>query len=501
MNPIRTKNLLMIFCFLLFMSNSKDAFRIHSNFPFNNKEVEIENLERLNSKGIDFCAVPFDGGVVFTSSRNQEDGTGLKNMINKNYFDLYYAKINSKGKFFEPNKLKGDINGKLHDGTATFSASGEMMFFTRNEEKEGGSIQLKIYTAQRVEGYWINVKELPVNVEGSSTCHPTLSADGNKIYFASDRSGGFGGMDLYVSILKDGVWGTPENLGINVNSAGNELFPFMDKSGNLYYASNDTGGQGKLDIYYAQKDGKRFKQKRNIGEPFNSPADDFGFFISENEEEGFLSSNRDGGFGSDDVYSWKLVEEPVVRKIKVMDRESGQMISEAVVMIEENSGDNDFIIVEDDKDGVYPYEVQKADKYHISIEKEGFANYNSIWQEDEFLDKEEHIIYLRKQAFTLLSGKVKGQVYKKEMENVDIELMNECTGETEYVKTKKDGSFDFNLTCGCEYIIIAKNKGFMTRTKIITKEDNPCMGGSYLKKEILMQPAPNSSFPRASIFD
>ena len=261
-------------------------------------------------------------------------------------------------------------------------------------------------------------------------------------------------MDLYVSVLKNGEWGEPENLGINVNSAGNELFPFMDKIGNLYFASNVTGGQGNLDIYFAQKDGKRFKQKRNIGEPFNSSADDFGFFISENEEEGFLSSNRDGGFGSDDMYSWKLVEEPVVRKIKVMDRASGQLISEAIVLIEEDSDENDFTILEDSRDGVYSYDVQKAEKYHISIEKEGYANYNSIWKEEEILGKEEHVIYLRKQAFTLLNGKVKGQVYKDEMANVDVELMNECTGEKEFAKTKADGTFGFSLTCGLSLIHI-----------------------------------------------
>lgn len=144
MNPNLTNFLIFILITLMLMSfdGAKDKF-IFDDLSFSEKEIEVYNIENLNSKGLDFCAVPYRKGIVFTSSRNKIDGSGLKNMINNNYFDLYFSEKIGDDIYRDPKKLRGKINGDLHDGTATFNQVGDMMYFTRNNEKMKGLVSLK----------------------------------------------------------------------------------------------------------------------------------------------------------------------------------------------------------------------------------------------------------------------------------------------------------------------------------------------------------------------
>ena len=479
---------------------------VKNNFNFDSyskdeKQIEVYNIENLNSKGLDFCAIPYRNGIVFTSSRNKVDGNGLKNVFNNNYFDLYYSEKIGDDIYKEPQKLSGKINGDLHDGTATFNQAGDMMYFTRNNEKTKGLISLKIYSAESIGGQWINLKELPFNSKKFSTCHPTLSKDGKVLYFASDRPGGYGGMDIYKSFYKNGEWEEAQNLGVNVNGEGNELFPYINEGGHLFLSSDGYGTLGRLDIFLCKKDGKGFKFKKNVGEPFNSEADDFGFYIDETGEHGYLSSNRQGGKGSDDVYGWKLAEKIISKKIIVIDESTGEKINEAEVFIDnekETWTPNLLKLVEN---GTYEYEVKNAETYFIKIEKEGYEEYSAVLEKDIIYDEKETIVRINKRKLSLFSGKVQEQVFHKAMENVEIELLNECDGRKQKAKSSKDGSFGFTVMCGCEYIVISKKEGFMTRTKIITKDSNPCHSSQLIEQVIEMRPVPNSNYPRASIFD
>ena len=476
-----------------------------SIFPPSEKEVEIYNIQQLNSKGLDFCAIPYRKGIVFTSSRHIDDKTGMRNLFNKNYFDLYYSERNGAGNYSDPRRLKGNINGKLHDGTATFNEAGNRMYFTRNNEKTKGKIALKIYSAEMIEGNWINVEELPFNSQKFSNCHPSLSKDGKQLFFASDRPGGYGGMDVYVSTLKNNKWSKPENLGVNVNGEGNELFPFVDDYGDLYVSSDGFGTTGRLDIFVCDRDGKRFKHKRNLGEPFNTRSDDFGFFIDKNKEHGFLSSNRLGGNGNDDVYGWRLVDKKeevgVSRKFIVIDELTGEKIEEAEVVVEQELEDWNRTVLKSATKGEYDYAVKNSEEYFIKIEKEGFIGFAKVWNKKEMMDKEVHTLYLKKRTFSLLSGKVEGQIYHDAMEGVEIELLNECDGRKQKAKTDADGIFGFTIMCGCEYVILAKKDGFLTANKKVSIKENSCKDTQLVEKKLELRPAPNSSFPRASAFD
>lgn len=502
MNSRSTTYLFLTLCILTFMSfDEAQEYFAFEDYSKDEKQIEIYNIENLNSKGLDFCAVPFGNGIVFTSSRNKVDGSGLKNVFNNNYFDLYYSEKIGEDKFRDPQKLKGKINGDLHDGTATFNQIGDKMYFTRNNERKTGLVSLKIFSAEGIEGHWINLQELPFNSKKFSTCHPSLSKDGKTLYFASDRPGGYGGMDIYKSVFENGKWGDAQNLGVNVNGEGNELFPFINDNGHLFFSSDGYGTLGRLDIFLSKKDGRGFKYKRNVGEPFNTEADDFGFYIDASGEHGYLSSNRKGGKGSDDVYGWKLAEKKIFKTIVVVDESTGERIDEAEVSIDPKKEAWEPNFLEPKKYGEYEYEVIDAEEYFINIEKEGYENYVASITKESIYNEQETIVKINKRKLSLFSGIVQEQVYHKGMENADIELLNECDGRKQTTKSSKDGSFGFTIMCGCEYIVIAKKEGFMTKTKIVTKDLNPCNSSQLIEQVIELTPAPNSNFPRASAFD
>ena len=180
--------------------------------------------------------------------------------------------------------------------------------FQKNEE---GINQINVYYSEWVDGGWKGVFSLPFNSSEYSSGHPALTPNGNMLYFVSDKPGGKGDSDIYrVSIDANGNFGTPEALGANINTEGKEVFPFIDANGNLYFSSNGHLGLGGLDIFYAEANGTGFKDPVNLGKVANTEDDDFAFIFDPNTETGYLSSNREGGKGADDIYMVKAVEPP-----------------------------------------------------------------------------------------------------------------------------------------------------------------------------------------------
>ena len=176
---------------------------------------------------------------------------------------------------------------------------------------KSGKATLKIYIKTRdTSGNFVGEEILPFESENYSYCHPTLAADGNRLYFSSDMPGGFGGMDLWVSRrMKDGTWSQPINLGARVNTVKNEVFPYMSEKGNLYFATDGmVTGKGGYDIFRIEIE-HRTARAFPMGEPFNTEGDDFGImFMPKTENKGYFSSNRKGGTGGDDIYEFEFVK-------------------------------------------------------------------------------------------------------------------------------------------------------------------------------------------------
>ena len=267
----------------------------------------------INSQNSDF-GLNFYGEdeVVFASSL---DATGSQKFkwSNEPFLDLFIAQIDSLGNLSQREQLKGNVNTKYHESTATISMDGNTMYFTRNNFFKGRlksskdkQVKLKIYKATKKRDSWINIKELPFNGNQYSTAHPTLSPDGKKLYFSSDMPGTFGMSDIwFVYIFENDTYSQPINLGPNVNTEFRESFPFIDSENNFYFSSDGKLGLGGFDVFESKLNIRGFPyETSNIGKPVNSTFDDFSYVYNNKRNFGFISSNRNGlnGSSSDEVY-------------------------------------------------------------------------------------------------------------------------------------------------------------------------------------------------------
>ena len=253
-----------------------------------------------------------DNKIVFASTRNQE--RPIYPWDKKPTLDLYTATVSSDKKLSDIVLFPGEINTDSHESSATFSKDGNTMYFDRTNDKrvkidDQKVATIRIYRAQKVDGNWTNIEALPFTSDQYSTEHPSLSADGKKLYFASDMPGSQGSFDIYVvDVNEDGTYGTPQNLGSAINTAHREQFPFISEDGTLYFSSDGHQGYGNLDVYKTEGD---FSEVKNLGATVNSAYDDFGFVIKPGENTGWLASNRRG---TDNLYNFtrKEYEPPVV---------------------------------------------------------------------------------------------------------------------------------------------------------------------------------------------
>ena len=282
------------------------------------------NMEDINSEYADFGGIVYGKDFYFASGRNTSRKTYQWN--EEPYLEIYKA-TNVGGTMKNAELLNGDVNTKYHESNAVISADGKRMYFDRNDYFEGdydksasGINQINLYYAENIDGKgWSGVVSAPFNNNEYSTGHPALSQDGNTLYFVSDMPGGKGGSDIYmVAINSDGSLGTPERLGDNINTEGKELFPYLDSNGTLYFSSNGHMGIGGLDVFYAEAQGDGFGVVNNLGKGVNSSADDFAYKYDPTSQSGYVSSNREGGMGSDDIYMVEAVEIPCEVTIAVL---------------------------------------------------------------------------------------------------------------------------------------------------------------------------------------
>ncbi|MEO5777182.1 MAG: OmpA family protein [Flavobacterium sp.] len=283
----------------------------------NSGRYKIENAG-INTKYSDYGTAFMGTKVVFSSARDTGNFSKRIHTWTGQYFtNLYDSPISEDGSLGAVGKFGKKINTKYHEDTPAFSKDGKTVYFTRNNylDERGFDASkvtlLKIYKATLdKEGQWTNITALPFNSDGYQTAHPALSPDEKTLYFASDMPGTKGQSDIFrVKINEDGSFGPAENLGDSINSAGRETYPFVSDDNELYFASDGQPGLGGLDVFITRlpKDGSlNFKQVLNVGEEANSPKDDFAFIINFKTKNGFVSSNRDGGQGNDDIY--KFVE-------------------------------------------------------------------------------------------------------------------------------------------------------------------------------------------------
>ncbi len=329
----------------------------------------------LNSSHSDFGPA-FVGSELWHSAFTSEEIEKLAEGKKKNiYYDVFASPLNAKGDVSGAKAVKLVQHSEgYHAGPVSYCEKTGELFVTlsnfenpniRNRVYQKADIKLKIIILQKADGVWTKTEELPFNDPAYSVGHPAITSDGNTLYFVSDIPGtGFGGTDIYKAERIKGVWGEMHNMGDQINSEGNEMFPFIFKDKMLIFATNGRGEGGDLDIYHVAMMGDKMTEVTPV-EQLNSDADDFAFVIQKGEEVGYFTSNRDGGMGNDDIYKVQI-EGRYDLELVVMDRKTKTPVEGASI-----SFDNVLSVI----DGVvFKRALQKGKSYAVKTNMEGYMN-------------------------------------------------------------------------------------------------------------------------------
>ena len=257
---------------------------------FDSSMIELKP-EKINSSYSDYAPCFFPGGIIFSSNRKHSFGVKTYNAKDKNRLDdLYFSALNPDHSLQEPRFLD-KINTRFHEGTSSFDSLNNHLYYA-STVKVKNKLVLGIYRVKHEAGNWGVPEPVLIPTDTFSYFHPFIFNEGKSLLVASDKTGGIGGTDLYLSINKNGIWLTPENLGPSINTSKNEGYPFIDSQKNLFFSSRGHPGYGGYDIFYSQWVGKTWRKPRNIGPVINSPDDDFGLIFDLDKRFGFFSTNR-----------------------------------------------------------------------------------------------------------------------------------------------------------------------------------------------------------------
>lgn len=385
----------------------------------------------INSRESDFAPVIFKDGFVFTSARVANKPFERKSeWTGEAYVDMYFTRFNNN-KWSEPVKLDGRGETKYDEGPCTFSNDGKTIYFTRNELKKGTKKSiLKIYESKLSNGKWSEPALMPFSNDNYSVAHPTLSKDGKKIYFSSDMPGAQGGQDIYVCDRIGNSWSHPHNLGADINSEGNELFPFIHEDGTLYFASDGLGGFGGLDIFYAKPKDKGWEVK-NMGYPVNTSKDDFSLVLNNDKSQGFFATNRKGANSSDDIYELNIKEEKAAAFVATTSNSSKVVLNFEAPKV-------------------------KAAEAAISSANAEYEIANEVIEHQYAMTEEE--AELNKDVRIILIGIVLDAQTRLPIENAAVSVEETTSKQKRQFLSQKDGSFYVKLEPEKKYEIIKVGK-------------------------------------------
>ena len=344
------------------------------------KKFNIQNL-KINSEYSDFGATIFKNKLYFVSSRNENRKSYGWN--DEPFLDIFSSTINDKGSHL-PAGLFDDLNSKFHEGIVSFSPDGNTAYFTREsyyeDEYQRDSLsntkysQLYIYKATKLKDSWDTFESLEINDVNFSNKNPTVSPDGKYLYFSSNRPGGYGLYDIWgAEIKEDGTLGEVYNSGQRINTEGQEAFPYFSDDWIFYFSSDGHLGLGGLDVFYTSLEDGKYIKVRNVGIPVNSGADDFAFMIK--GEDGYVSSNRSGGVGKDDIYAIKKIRPlcDLLLETIVLDSKTNDPIETALASVSDSSGTVNNGKKTNDE-GLVEFMIECKNEIKFIVSKEGYES-------------------------------------------------------------------------------------------------------------------------------
>jgi peptidoglycan-associated lipoprotein len=336
---------------------------------------EVKNMEDINSPYSEFGLAMVKEKLVFASSRIEEGSGRFDSYTGQGFSDVYEAAYDrGKTRWSRPAKVKGGINTKFNDGSFVFDQKTNTGYFMQcngeSGKKENCSIFYSVYNEK--ENSWSSSKIFDYSNSTYSIGHPAITSDANTLYFVSDMPGGLGGKDIWVIRRLNGAWGKPENIGAPVNTAANEMFPYVSGDTALFFSSDGHVGFGGLDIFYSRINGNALSAPVNMLMPINSSADDFSIVLTgKSLLEGYFCSNRQGGKGEDDIYSFNRA--PIVLNAvgAIVDAATNKPVAKVMVYFKGSDGTIDSTLT-DSKGGFNFRDLKPGLQYVVTAVKEGF---------------------------------------------------------------------------------------------------------------------------------
>lgn len=427
-------------------------------------------------------------------------------------------------------KFSRKLNSKYHEGPAVFYNHNKNIIFTRNAPVKSNFwmrinnnevTRLKLYTAEKLGGKWVNVKELKLGDDNCSYGHPALSADEKVLFFVSDMAGGFGGTDLYYSVFENGDWSKPINAGPEINTSENEMFPFLDASDKLYFSSEGHLGLGGLDLFVVQLEMNSKRPTsvvRNLGAPLNSSFDDFGILTDTERLSGYFSSNRKRGGSDDDIYKFTRIGSLYGCRdltVFVIDSLRNKGIANFRFGLETVGREGSFEHFTTNSEGLVNICLEADQHFDLVFEHENFehkkADYSNIYAADgvvdtfrvllkEKLTEEEFKEPLIRQDDRLIQNWSGENLFKALISNANgepivdamVRFINLCDNTVQESTTDKWGHVYFSRDLECDYELISEKDGYTISRDFINKLIEKNLFGR--KKEIKSVPPPNQLF-------
>lgn len=368
--------------------NCAEGCRTAQEIRVRGSRYVVKQAKLFNSRRADFCPMYLGADcdqIYYTSTTEKATGdkkseiTGMKNA------DVFFSKKNEKGEWERPEPVEGELNTEFDEGIVAFSPDAQTMYLTKARRELNAPTSVEIYTSTRSDAKWSAPVKFEITADTLSTFgHPAVSPDGEYLYFVSDMPGGYGGKDIWRISLKERQ-GSLVNLGPDINTEGNDDFPYVRSDGSLYFSSDGHPGMGGLDIFRATAVGDpadlRWKVE-NMGFPINSAGDDFGITFGKGED-GFFSSNRGDARGYDHIYSFEYDPVRITIEGLVMDKDE-EPVKNAIIRIVGNDGSNQKEVARDD--GSFSFALQRGVKYVMLAGAKGYLNQKQEFASDSTME-------------------------------------------------------------------------------------------------------------------
>lgn len=382
--------------FLNFMPNDKDALKLKDNIKFAQQAQNqtsiytIQNITSLNSEYSEYGITKVKNKIIFTSSRIESSTENIYSFDGQGFSDYYETSYNVNEKTWDnPIKITA-LSTPFNEGSFSFAEKTQTAYFTQCNGKTGKNEHCSIYESTLdAQGNWTAPKKIitPI-IENYDMLHPSISSDGQYLYFASKLENGKGGSDIWMLTKRGTQWEQLTNLSEAINTPYDEMFPVIFQDSILYFSSKGHTGYGELDIFYSVKKDGEWKNAINLKAPFNSSADDFYLsFSMPDKSEGFFSSNRMGGKGSDDLYHFFLTPIYLTVKGNITDLDGLSPLKNVLVVISDPTGNSDTTYT--DSKGNYSFDLIKNKNYKINVSQPGyFGDSKKLSTENEIYSKE-----------------------------------------------------------------------------------------------------------------